>query len=253
ELYLPKLEAVSRTDTFFSDFADIPIFQKLINSKNFPEIFKRRWNLVYQFFHEGNPSTSLNRTVEKARRMFLKVNVEIGMLRGEMMHYIALHNWAEYFVGIGKNQEEVSKAKSEFVALEPQNASAFWGEPKKLIPNISSGSVDNFLLSMPKKYYRLGNEQDKESLRSLVETLPDKLRREGTLQILTDMSTDEPSFKNLSEIVQGVGFTDCTNDGNHKIYFPSQLHDEDFSEDKKPRVVSYCLAPSNKKYRKSPE
>lgn len=253
ELYLPRLEAVSRTDTFFSDFADIPIFQKLINSKSFPEIFKRRWNLVYQFFHEGNPSTSLNRTVEKARRMFLKVNVEVGLLKGKMMHYIASHNWAEYFVGIGKNQEEVSKAKSEFVSLEPQNASAFWGEPKKLIPNISNGSVDNFLLSMPKKYYRLGNEQDKQSLKSLVEALPDKLRREGTLQILTDMATDEPSFKNLSEIVQSVGFTECTNEGSHKIYFPSQLQDEDFSKDRKPMVILFCLAPPSKKQHKSPE
>jgi hypothetical protein len=86
-----------------------------------------------------------------------------------------------------------------------------------------------------------------------VEALPDKLRREGTLQILTDMSTDEPSFKNLSEVVQSVGFTECTNDGNHKIYFPSQLHDEDFSKDRVPMVILFCLAPPDKKQHKSPE
>ena len=57
ELYLPKFEAVSRTDAFFSDFAEIELFKELIHMRHFPDIFRQRWNLVYQFFHEGNPST----------------------------------------------------------------------------------------------------------------------------------------------------------------------------------------------------
>jgi hypothetical protein len=247
ELYLPKLEAVSRTDSFFSDFADTRIFQELIGNKGFPDIFKRRWNLVYQFFHEGNPSTSLNRTVEKAHRMFLKVNMEIGMLRGKTIHYIAAHNWAEYFVAIGKNQEEVTKAKSAFVDLEPQNASAFWGEPKKLIPNIFNGSIDNFLLRMPMKNYPLGSLQEKMSLKSLLETLPAKLRSDGTLQILTDLPAEGAAFKDFSSIVHDLGFRECESDGDYKVYFPTQWIDEDFSE-QKPRVILYCLQ-RQKKYR----
>jgi hypothetical protein len=249
ELYLPKLEAVSRTDSFFSDFADTRLFQELISSKSFPDIFKHRWNLVYQFFHEGNPSTSLNRTVEKAHRMFLKVNMEIGMLRGRTIHYIAAHNWAEYFVAIGKNQEEVTKTKSAIVGLEPQNASAFWGEPKKLIPHISNGSIDNFLLRMPMKNYPLGSLQDKLSLKSLLETLPAKLRFDGTLQILTDLPADEAAFKELSSIVRDLGFRECESDSNYKVYFPTQWTDEDFSEQKKPRVVLYCLQRRKKNQR----
>ncbi len=240
ELYLSKLEAVSRTDTFFSDFADKKIFQELIKVKSFPEIFRNRWNLVYQFFHEGNPSTSLNRTIEHAHKMFLKVNIEIGMLNGKMMYFVASNNWAEYFIGIGKNHAEVSKAKTEFACLEPQNASAFWGEPKKLIPNVPNASIDNFLLRMPKKYYHLETLQDKLSLRTLIETLPIKLRDYGTLQILTDIPIEDIAFKDLSAIMHDVGFRECSANGIHKVYFPTEWTDEDFSEGTKSRVVLFC-------------
>ena len=240
ELYLSKLEAVSRTDTFFSDFADKKIFQELLKVKSFPEIFRNRWNLVYQFFHEGNPSTSLNRTIENAHKLFLKVNMEIGMLYGKMMYFIAGNNWAEYFIGIGKNHSEVSKAKAEFVCLEPQNASAFWGEPKKLIPNMPDGSIDNFLLRMPRKYYRIETIQDKVSLRALIEMLPDKLRDNGTLQILTDMPIDDIAFKDLTGIMNEAGFRECSDNDTHKIYFPNEWTDEDFSEGTKPRVALFC-------------
>ncbi|MDP9290054.1 MAG: hypothetical protein M3P08_17915, partial [Thermoproteota archaeon] len=244
ELSLSKLEAVSRTDTFFSDFADKKIFQELIKVKSFPEIFRSRWNLVYQFFHEGNPSTSLIRTIENAHKMFLKVNIEIGMLSGKMMYYIASNNWAEYFIGIGKNHAEVSKAKSEFAGLEPQNASAFWGEPKKLIPDVPNGTIDNFLLRMPKKYYHLESSQDKLYLRMLIETLPTKLRNFGTLQILTDIFVEDTAFNDLSAIMHDAGFRDCSADGNQKIYLPTDWNDEDFSEETKPRVVLFCSQPS---------
>ncbi|MGI0049117.1 MAG: HD domain-containing protein, partial [Nitrososphaera sp.] len=63
ELNLPKLEAVPRTDAFFADFAENEIFKQIISMKHFPYIFRQRWNLIYQFFHEGNPSTQLNRTI----------------------------------------------------------------------------------------------------------------------------------------------------------------------------------------------
>ncbi|MFL6512340.1 MAG: hypothetical protein ACJ70X_05275, partial [Nitrososphaera sp.] len=82
ELNLPKLEAVTRTDAFFMDFSENETFRQIINMKQFPFIFRRRWSLIYQFFHEGNPSTQLNRTIVTARRMYAKVNVEIGLRRG---------------------------------------------------------------------------------------------------------------------------------------------------------------------------
>src|SRR3712207_9556728 len=97
---LPKLEAVPRTDAFFTDFSENETFTQIINMKHFPYIFRQRWSLIYQFFHEGNPSTQLNRTIATARRMYAKVNVEIGMRRGEMLQAMAVENYFEYFIGI---------------------------------------------------------------------------------------------------------------------------------------------------------
>ena len=152
ELYLPKFEAVSRTDAFFSDFAEIELFKELIHMRHFPDIFRQRWNLVYQFFHEGNPSTQLNRTINKARNLYLRINTELEMRSGEMLHNIAINNWAEYFIGIGKDQSEVLRAKSKFADLDPPNASAFWGDVHKLVPNIIDKSIDNFLMVLPENF-----------------------------------------------------------------------------------------------------
>ena len=150
ELYLPKLEAVSRTDAFFADFADTPLFKELLHSKSFPDVFRQRWNLIYQFFHEGNPSTQLNRTIADAKKLFLKVNVQLAMTNGEMLEQVAIDNWAEYFIGISDDQQEVLKAKNRFAMLDPPNASAFWGSITKLIPNVIDRAVDNFMIVLPK-------------------------------------------------------------------------------------------------------
>ena len=107
ELYLPKLEAVSRTDAFFADFAETRLFKELLRSKTFPDVFRQRWNLIYQFFHEGNPSTQLNRTIADAKKLFLKVNVQLAMMNGEMLEQVAIDNWAEYFIGVSDDQQEV--------------------------------------------------------------------------------------------------------------------------------------------------
>ena len=146
ELYLPKVEAVSRTDAFFSDFADNESFRELIRGRQFPDIFRQRWNMIYQFFHEGNPSTQLNRTISMARKLYIKVNIEIRMKRCELLEEIAANNWAEYFIAISKDQNEVLKAKTKFADLDPINAYSFWGDSQRLLTNIADRSIDNFLL-----------------------------------------------------------------------------------------------------------
>ena len=101
--------------------------------------------MVYQFFHEGNPSTALVRTINNARKSYLKINMEIGLLKGDNLYNIAEKNWSEYFIGISKNQQEVLIAKSKFMMLEPQNAAAFWGDTMKLGSALVNQSIDNFL------------------------------------------------------------------------------------------------------------
>jgi hypothetical protein len=92
ELFLPKLEAVSRTDSYFSDFADTHLFQELIKMRSFPIVFKNRWNSIYQFFHEGNPSTILIRTIINARKSFLKINMLIGYFKAECISFLGQSN-----------------------------------------------------------------------------------------------------------------------------------------------------------------
>lgn len=233
ELSLPKLEAVPRTDAFFADFAENEIFKQLINMKHFPYIFRQRWNLIYQFFHEGNPSTQLNRTIATARKMYLRVNLEIGMRRGEMLQSMATDNWAEYFIGIGRDQSEVFKAKSRFTELDPQNASAFWGDTEKLLPAISDGAIDNFLMVLPEHSAPIATADGKSSLRSMIAILSKKLTRGGALRVLTDL--DGTPLREFIEVAGQAGMQQVPNKG--KEYFPKGWRDPEFRPDRKLQIV----------------
>jgi hypothetical protein len=235
ELNLPKLEAVPRTDAFFSDFAENEVFKQIINMKQFPDIFKLRWNLIYQFFHEGNPSTQLNRTIATARKMYLRVNLELGMKRGDMLQSIAINNWGEYFIGIGKDQNEVFKAKSKFSELDPQNASAFWGDTEKLLPSITDRSIDNFLMVVPEHVAPLSTTDSKSAFRAMLSVMSKKLVRGGTLRILTDLQKDSDAFRELVVIASQVGFQVVGNSG--KTYFPTGWRDPEFKDSRSPHAV----------------
>jgi tRNA G46 methylase TrmB len=238
ELYLPKFEAVSRTDAFFSDFAEIELFKELIHMRHFPDIFRQRWNLVYQFFHEGNPSTQLNRTIMKARNLYLRINMELEMRSGEMLQNIAINNWAEYFIGIGKDQSEVLRAKSKFADLDPPNASAFWGDVHKLVPNIIDKSIDNFLMVLPENFKPLNSMEEKLSLRSLLASMLSKLTARGTLQILTDLEKDSVKFKELITIIVDTGFQ-LEVDYTGKVYFPTGWKGPGFINGRTPQILIF--------------
>lgn len=225
ELYLPRFEAVSRTDAFFSDFADNETFKELIGMRNFPEIFRQRWNLVYQFFHEGNPSTQLNRTISSARRLYLKVNLEVEMRNCEMLYKMASNHWSEYFIGIAKDQNEVLRAKSTFATLEPQNASSFWGDTMKLIPRVLDRSIDNFFIVLAA---RNTSSNTLNSLSALLPTLKTKLANErGTVQILTNLHSQSALFGELMSVITSASFQLSHGE---KVYFPADWNDGSFQE-----------------------
>ena len=237
ELNLPKLEAVPRTDAFFTDFSENETFTQIINMKHFPYIFRQRWSLIYQFFHEGNPSTQLNRTIATARRMYAKVNVEIGMRRGEMLQAMAIENYFEYFIGIGKDQNEVFNAKTRFAELDPQNASAFWGDTEKLLPAISDRSIDNFFIVLPENYVPITTIGGKSSFRAMLAIISKKLVNGGKLRILTDLEEDNQLFTDLLSIAVEVSFQPTSNIG--KRYFPSDWRDPEFRPNSKPQIVVF--------------
>jgi hypothetical protein len=241
ELDLPKVEAVSRTDAYFSDFAETDLFKELINMRHFPYIFRQRWNLVYQFFHEGNPSTQINRIISKTKNLYLKINMEIAMRKGDMLQEIATNNWAEYFIGIGKDQNEVLKAKSRFAELDPPNASAFWGDTKKLLPSILNKSIDNFLMVIPQTTLNQDTKlEDESSLRSILRILPQKLSAGGTLQILTDLEINSMTFNELIAIVLCEEFQ-INSTKDKKIYFPKDWMNSDFIQGRPPEVLLFTL------------
>jgi DNA-directed RNA polymerase subunit F len=233
ELYLPRFEAVSRTDAFFSDFADNDLFKELIHMRNFPDILRQRWSLVYQFFHEGNPSTQLNRTISNARKLYLKVNVDLGMLDYEMLYTIASNHWSEYFIGIAKDQNDVLRAKSKFATLDPQNASSFWGDIMKLVPHMQNRSIDNFLIVLPENIVSSNTIQ---SLKVLLSLLKVKLTSDrGTVQILTDIDVDTETFKELESNLTSSSFQLSNID---KVYFPKAQNDGSLLNENKTRVLA---------------
>ena len=240
ELNLPKLEAVTRTDAFFTDFSENEMFRQIISMKHFPQIFRQRWSLIYQFFHEGNPSTQLNRTIASARRMYAKVNVEVGLRQGEMLQAMAVDNYFEYFIGIGKDQNEVFKAKSRFIGLDPQNASAFWGDTEKLLPAISDRSIDNFLIVLPEQYLlSLTTIEGKSSFRAMLAIISKKLVHGGRVRILTDLEKHSKLFTDLVLTAKEAGFQLTSDEG--KTYFPSDWRDPEFRPDRRPQILVFVL------------
>jgi hypothetical protein len=236
ELFLPKLEAVSRTDSYFSDFADTHLFQELIKMRSFPVVFKNRWNSIYQFFHEGNPSTLLIRTIMNARKSFLRINLLIGYFKGELVYRMANDVWFEFFIGIGEDQNEISYAKSKFTKLDPLNASVFWGNPTKLLPNIPDGSIDNFIISLPSSRQEILT--NKESFSSIISTINKKLINSGTLQIIMDVPKESEVFNFIYKEILSKDFVDCSEDS--KSTFSSKLDLRSLPFYSNPYLLSFC-------------
>lgn len=205
--------------------------------RGFPDVFKNRWNSVYQFFHEGNPSTVLVRTIINARKTFLKINILIGFFKGELIYEMANDAWAEFFIGIGEDQNEISYAKSKFMELDPQNAAVFWGNPTKLLPNIPNNSIDNFIINMPKST-ELEILTNSSSLSSLISTISIKMINTGTLQIVTDIPKGGDLFNTLYKEILSKGFVECPEDS--KSYF-SKLDLASLSYYSDPYLLLFCL------------
>jgi tRNA G46 methylase TrmB len=167
--------------------------------------------------------------------------MEISMRSGEMLQEIAVNNWAEYFIGIGKDQNEVLEAKSNFAELDPPNASAFWGDTQKLLPSILNKSIDNFLIVVPQVTIKHATKLESEPwLKSILRILPQKLSAGGTLQILTDVETNSSNFKELVDLVVSENFELSTRN-DKKIYFPMNYRDSSFIPSQNPQTLLFKL------------
>jgi hypothetical protein len=178
--------------------------------------------------------------ITKTKNLYLRVNLELYMRTGDMLYEIASNNWAEYFIGIGRDQNEVLRSKSKFVDLDPPNASAFWGDTQKLLPNIVDKSIDNFMLVLPQNLVSKQNIEQELSLRSTFAILPSKLADEGTLQIITDLEANDIRLRDIIEIILDVGFEGAIGRGR-KIYFPKGWKDPWLIEGTTPHVLLFQI------------
>jgi hypothetical protein len=240
ELNLPRSEAISRTDQFFSEIMKIELFQELLNNRNFSGVFKQRWNLVYQFYHEGNPSTQIKRTIENAEISYTKINLLIGIRTGDILYHVALEHKDEYFIGISTNEDAVLNIKEKFASLMQQNISCFWGDAKKLLPNLQSRSIDNILFILNNfRNYNNHNGEDSELL-LLFKGVSKSLKSNGTFQILTNINKNSDKEKEIINIASTYGFHLLKSNHEHKIYFPqSYIPKEFFSVDSVSLLVFY--------------
>lgn len=228
ELNLPRSEAISRTDQFFSEIMKIELFQELLNNRNFSGVFKQRWSLVYQFYHEGNPSTQINRTIENAQISYSKINLQIGIQTGDILYHIALEHKDEYFIGISTDEDVVLRIKDKFANLKQQNISCFWGDAKKLLPNLQCRSIDNILFILNNfPNFNNHNGQDQELL-LLFKGVSISLKTHGTFQILTNINKNSDKEKEIIKIASNYGFQLLKSNHDHKIYFPQSYIPKEF-------------------------
>ena len=188
ELDLPVIEAVSGTDRFLSLFSEGSLFKEIISGKNFPVVFRQKWDNVYRFFHEGNPSNRINKIILDARTRYQKINMEIDMNKCDFLIINALANKNEFFIGIGKNKEDIMIAQSKLKVFEKENIEILTGNIEKLLPFIKDKSIDNIIINISNE---LKMDINKVTLlKDLFYSYNSKLVLNGTIQIIINKNQD---------------------------------------------------------------
>ena len=196
ELNLPIAEAVLRTDKFLSFFSEESLFKEIISRKTFPQIFKQKWDNVYRFFHEGNPSNRINELIFNARIKYNRINMELDMNNCDFIISNAIVNKNEFFIGIGKNKEDVMVAQSKLKVVEIENIEVFPGNTERLLPFIKDRSIDNFIITITNDKKKDFNKT--RLLRDLFYSYSSKLVINGTIQIIIGKDQD---YENIISLI----------------------------------------------------
>jgi tRNA G46 methylase TrmB len=170
--------------------------------------------------------------------MYAAVNLEIGLRRGEMLRTMAVDNWSEYFIGIGRDQNEVFNAKSKFAELDPQNASAFWGDTERLLPSIIDRTIDNFFMVLP-EHSAPNSAEGWVAFSAMLSVLARKLVRGGTVRILTDIEGNGTTFNELIQSAEQNNFAYVKQVS--RSYFPAGWRDPEFKEGRESQVITLAL------------
>ena len=105
----------------------------------------------------------------------------------------ALADKNEFFIGIGKNKEEVIIAQSKLKVFEIGNIEVLTGNTERLLPFIKDKSIDNFIVNASNEIKIDINKIT--SLRDLFYSYNSKLVLNGTIQIILEKN------QNYDEII----------------------------------------------------
>ena len=202
ELDFPLVEAVSRTDRFLSLFSEGSLFKDIISRKNFPDVFRQKWDNVYQFFHEGNPSNKINNLILDAKTKYEKIDMDVSTGNCDYLINIALQNKNKYYIGIVKDKEEIIKAQAKLAGLQVENLEILPGNPDNILPFIKDKFVDNFIITI----FCDNSEKtvNKERmLKNLLHSYKSKLSQDGTIQIIVE---NEKDFRKIMSLIPEHGF-----------------------------------------------
>jgi hypothetical protein len=181
ELDLPILEAVTGTDRFLSLFSDESLFKEIINRKNFPITFRQKWDNVYRFFHEGNPSNRINKIIMDAKTKYQKINVEMDTKNCDFLISNALSFKNEFYLGIGKDKENIMIAQTKLKSLKIENMQFCLGNIEKILPFIKDKSIDNFILDVTNEKEI---DKSKQSLKDIFYIYNSKFSPNGTILLI---------------------------------------------------------------------
>ena len=189
ELDFPLVEAVSRTDRFLSLFSEGSLFKDIISRKNFPDVFRQKWDNVYQFFHEGNPSNKINNLILDAKTKYEKINMDVSVSNCYYLINTALQNKNEYHIGIIKDKDEIKKAQTKLSGLQMENLEILPGNSDNILPFIKDKSVDNFMITIFCDNSERRNNKER-ILKNLLHSYKSKLSQDGTIQIIVENEQD---------------------------------------------------------------
>jgi tRNA G46 methylase TrmB len=189
ELDFPIVEAVSRTDRFLSLFSEGSLFKEIITRKNFPDVFRQKWDNVYQFFHEGNPANKINNLILDAKTKYEKINIDVKTSSCDFLINNALKKRNEYFIGIVKDKIEIINTQAKLSGIQINNLEILPGNSENILPFIKDKSVDNFIVTI--FYDKSRKTVNKERiLKNLLHSYSSKLNHGGTIQIVVDDNVD---------------------------------------------------------------
>jgi tRNA G46 methylase TrmB len=195
ELDLPIVEAVASTDRFLSLFSEESLFKEIINRKNFPITFRQKWDNVYRFFHEGNPSNRINKIIMIAKTKYQKINMEIYMKNCDFLISKAILFKNEFFLGIGRDKENIITAQTKIKLSRIENMEVIPGNIEKLLPFIKDKSIDNLILNISDE---VKTDSAKVSfMKDIFYLYSTKLVPQGTIQLITLKNQNYDEIKSL--------------------------------------------------------